>query len=94
MLPFIAQGAAMAIEDAAVLSRCLGECPTDVALALRRYAATRKPRVARVRRAARQAGWIYHLGGTMALARNATMRALGGPRLLGRQDWIYDFRVD
>ena len=84
----------MAIEDAAVLSRCLAASPTDITRALKHYAARRKPRVAQVRRAARQNGWIYHLDGVMAVARNATMRTLGGARLMARQDWIYDFRVD
>jgi salicylate hydroxylase len=94
MLPFVAQGAAMAIEDAAVLSQCLAQEPSDVAAALLHYAARRRPRVARLRRAAQQAGRIYHLGGAFALARNATMRALGGERLLSRQDWIYDWRAE
>jgi len=94
MLPFAAQGAAMAIEDAAVLSRCLAASPADITQALKHYAAQRKPRVAQVRRAAQQNGWIYHLDGLMALARNATMRTLGGARLMSRQDWIYDFRVN
>jgi salicylate hydroxylase len=94
MLPFVAQGAAMAIEDAAVLSQCLAQEPSDVTAALLHYAARRRPRVARLRRAAQQAGRIYHLGGALALARNATMRALGGQRLLSRQDWIYDWRAE
>jgi salicylate hydroxylase len=93
MLPFVAQGAAMAIEDAAVLSRCLAESPDDVPHALAHYAAARRPRIGRVRRAARQSGRIYHLTGPVALARNMVMRTLGGRRLLSRQDWIYDWRA-
>jgi salicylate hydroxylase len=93
MLPFVAQGAAMAIEDASVLSHCLAESPTNIPEALRRYAAKRKPRVNRVRRAAESVGRIYHLRGLPGLARNTTMRLLGGKRLLSRQDWIYDWRA-
>ena len=93
MLPFVAQGAAMAIEDAAVLSFCLGQEPADMAAALVHYAAKRRPRIARLRRAAQQTGRIYHLGGLVGFARNTTMRMLGGPRLLSRQDWIYDWRA-
>jgi 6-hydroxynicotinate 3-monooxygenase len=49
MLPFMAQGAGMAIEDAVVLSRCLDGVDTDgVESALRRYAAARKPRTSAV----------------------------------------------
>ncbi|MCX5578462.1 FAD-dependent monooxygenase [Kaistia terrae] len=90
MLPFLAQGAAMAIEDADVLARELANAP--VAEALQRYQALRRPRVNRVWKTARQAGQIYHLGGAMAVARDMTMTALGGQRLLGRYDWIYGWK--
>jgi salicylate hydroxylase len=104
MLPFVAQGAGMAIEDAAVLAKCLGEshgkragqAAGDVAAvpaSLQRYAGQRKPRVTKVQRTARQSGQIYHLQGPMALARDLVMRNLGGARLLARNDWIYDWRV-
>ncbi len=93
MLPFAAQGAAMAIEDAAVLGQCLAQEPSDADAALVHYAAKRRARVARMRRAAQQNGRIYHMSGPMALARNATMRLLGGAKLMARQDWIYDWRA-
>jgi salicylate hydroxylase len=93
MLPFAAQGAAMAIEDAVVLSQCLAQESSDIDAALVHYAAKRRPRIARVRRAAQQNGTIYHMSGPMAFARNAAMRLLGGPRLMARQDWIYDWRA-
>jgi salicylate hydroxylase len=93
MLPFAAQGAAMAIEDAAVLAQCLAEDPDNVDAALVHYAAKRRPRIARLRRAAQQNGRIYHMSGPMAFARNSTMRLLGGARLMARQDWIYDWRA-
>jgi salicylate hydroxylase len=92
MLPFAAQGAGMAIEDAAVLASCLDGRSTDVAAALRRYADLRRPRVKRVQQTAEQNGRIYHLSGPLAAARNLAMRAMGGPRLLARQNWIYDWR--
>ena len=51
MLPFAAQGAGMAIEDAAVLAKCLGEAREEsraaIPPALKRYARLRRPRVAR-----------------------------------------------
>jgi salicylate hydroxylase len=96
MLPFAAQGAGMAIEDAAVLARCLGsagENAAGVAAALKRYVRMRRPRVARVQRAARQAGRIYHLMGPAASARDLAIRAMGAQRMLARQDWIYDWRA-
>jgi salicylate hydroxylase/6-hydroxynicotinate 3-monooxygenase len=49
MTPYMAQGAGTAIEDAAVLSRCLeGVDAGGVAAALRRYEASRKPRTSRI----------------------------------------------
>ena len=49
MLPFFAQGAAQAVEDAAVLADCLGNAdPTSTAQALQRYEEIRRPRATRV----------------------------------------------
>jgi salicylate hydroxylase len=97
MLPFAAQGAGMAIEDAAVLAKCLAESQDEsgpaVAAALKRYAHLRRSRVARVQRAARRNGMIYHLTGPMAYARDRAIKAMGASRILARQDWIYDWRA-
>jgi salicylate hydroxylase len=97
MLPFAAQGAGMAIEDAAVLAKCLGETQNQggptVPAALKRYARLRRPRVARVQRAARQAGRIYHLLGPLAAARDLVIKGMGAKRMLARQGWIYDWRA-
>lgn len=97
MLPFAAQGAAMAIEDAAVLAKCLGEAGGDnaagIPAALKRYASLRRSRVARVQRTARRNGMIYHLKGPMAYARDVAIKAMGPNRMLALQDWIYDWRL-
>ena len=97
MLPFAAQGAAMAVEDAAVLAKVLSQAPletaTQVGSALRRYEQLRRPRVMRVQRAARRAGHTYHLGGALALARDVTIRALGAKGVMARQSWIFDWQV-
>jgi salicylate hydroxylase len=97
MLPFAAQGAGMAIEDAAVLASALSEGPLEttagVSAALKRYAKLRRSRVARVQRVARSQGRIYHLTGPMALARDLTIKAIGPQRMLARQNWIYDWRL-
>ena len=97
MLPFAAQGAGMAIEDAAVLAKCLSESPADkiagIPATLKRYGRLRRGRVLRVQRAARQQGRIYHLTGPLALARDLAIKAMGPQRMLARQDWIYDWRV-
>ena len=97
MLPFAAQGAGMAIEDAAVLAKSLSEGAPDnaagVAAALKRYGRLRRGRIAKVRRAARRQGRIYHMTGPAAAARDFVIQALGPKRMLARQDWIFDWRV-
>jgi salicylate hydroxylase len=97
MLPFAAQGAGMAIEDAAVLAKCLGESQNEggptIAAAMQRYARLRRSRVTRIQRAARQSGRIYHLTGPAAYARDLVIKAMGAKRMLARQDWIYDWRA-
>jgi len=69
MTPYMAQGAAMAIEDAAVLSRCLqGVGPDGVEAALKRYERTRLERASRVQttsgrnswgKGATETDWVY-----------------------------------
>ena len=96
MLPFAAQGAGMAIEDAAVLARHLSleaaESTAGISAALTQYGRARQARVRRVQRTARQQGRIYHLSGPLAAARDLAIRALGPDRMLARQDWIYGWR--
>jgi len=59
MTPYMAQGAAMAIEDAAVLSRCLGGVERDgVANAFRRFEATRKERTELIQQTSRANKWL------------------------------------
>lgn len=93
MLPFLAQGAAMAIEDAAVLTDHLARQPDDPARAMRRYERSRRRRTARVQRAARSNGRVYHLTAGEAVARNLFLRLLGGKMLLRRYNWLYDWRT-
>lgn len=92
MVPFLAQGAAMAIEDAAILARRLAQQPDDVPAALRGYEQERRDRTARVTREARRNGQRYGLGGPLAAARNFVLARMGGERLLRRYDWIYDWK--
>jgi salicylate hydroxylase len=89
MLPFLAQGAAMAIEDAAVLASCLGRTPDDVASALRAYERVRIPRTTRTQRAARRNATAYHMGGAKSFVRALALRAMGGDRLIRHYDWLY-----
>jgi salicylate hydroxylase len=92
MLPFLAQGAAMAIEDAAVLAEQFARNPGRPETALRRYERQRGRRTARVQRAARSNGRVYHLKNVAAWLRNAGLRRRGGDGLLRRYDWLYGWR--
>jgi len=59
MTPYMAQGAATAMEDAAVLARCVAEAEGgDVAGAFRRYEAHRKPRTSRVQAISSANTWM------------------------------------
>jgi 6-hydroxynicotinate 3-monooxygenase len=59
MTPYMAQGAAMAMEDAAVLARCLEGVERDgIAAALQRFEATRKARTSRVQLSSRTNTWL------------------------------------
>ncbi len=74
MLPYLAQGAAMAIEDAAVLAACLAQAPDDTPAALRNYEAKRQKRTARAQIAARRNGTVYHMGGATSCGRSRSWR--------------------
>ncbi|MFC5069035.1 FAD-dependent monooxygenase [Flaviflagellibacter deserti] len=93
-LPHMAQGAAMAIEDAAVLANQLVRWPAEPKQAFTAYEKLRKPRVTAVQRTSRQNGQIYRMGGLMALARDTALRAMGPNRLMSRFDWVYGYRPD
>lgn len=93
-MPFLAQGAALAIEDAAVLARRLAASPENPASALRLYEADRRTRAAQVQKAARKNGNVYQYSGPDAAVRNIVMRTLGGQRLRNRYDWIYGWRPE
>jgi salicylate hydroxylase len=88
MLPYLAQGAGMAIEDAAALAEALGNSDADVLpQAFARYAEARWQRNARVQARAHRNGTIFHATGPVRLGRDMAMRTLGG--LLLDQPWLY-----
>ncbi len=95
-LPFMAQGANMALEDAWVLADCLaGQGALSARLA--RYQARRRDRVVRVVATASANAWKYHLGfGPLRGVAHLALR-LGGMvvpgRMLHRFDWIYGHDV-
>jgi len=94
MLPFMAQGAAMAIEDAAVLDRCLAE-PGEIETRLRAFEDTRWHRVEKVQTRSRLNGQLYHQRSKLGQAVFYMPLSLANtfaPGLLTRQlDWIYGY---
>jgi salicylate hydroxylase len=87
MRPYLAQGAGMAIEDAAELESALSMHDLEVPLRLRRYALNRWQRAARVQARSLRNGRIFHATGLMRWGRDLSMRLLG-ERLLD-QPWLY-----
>lgn len=87
-LPFMAQGACLALEDACVLARSFGH--DSVAGSLDAYASARSSRSRHVVEAASANARNFHLRGPMRLAAQMALTALG-PRLGRRYEWIYDF---
>ncbi len=87
--PFAAQGAAMAIEDAAALAQALDG--SDREAGLRRFDAARKERIAAVAKRGQLNRFAYHATGIFALGRN-TLFALRSPdSFLKDLDWLYGY---
>ncbi len=87
MRPYLAQGAGMAIEDAAELQRALAMHDLDVNMRLRRYALNRWQRNARVQSRSLRNGRIFHATGPLRWGRDLALRLLG-PRLMDLP-WLY-----
>jgi len=88
MLPFFAQGAGQAIEDAAALGRAFTQT-RDVREALTHYERARSARAEAIVLASRRQGTIYHMSGPLALARDITLRSLSASRFMAQVDWLY-----
>ncbi len=91
MLPYLAQGATMALEDAWVLASELDTAETPQR-GLMAYEARRAARVARVQRASARNGRIYHLGGRRRRAMHLALRTADTllPEIVARRfDWLY-----
>ena len=93
VLPFLAQGAALAIADAVTLAECVEACVTDPELAFFRYEALRRKRAARVQQLSARMGRIYHLGAVGRIARNAVLQRRRPAKLLSFFDWLYRAKI-
>lgn len=91
MLPYAAQGAAMAIEDAAVLAAHLDRA-SDLSDALRSYETERRPRIDKIRSRVGFHRFVYHLPFPLSLGRNAVLASRSAASLAGDLAWLYDWR--
>ncbi len=87
--PFAAQGAAMAIEDAAALAQALDD--SDREAGLKRFDAARKERIAAVAKRGELNRFAYHATGIFALGRNALFAMRSPDSFLGDLDWLYGY---
>lgn len=93
MVPYLAQGAGMAIEDASALAWALGESSRSesqglkIATQLKTYAQARWQRNAQVQARAIKNGQIFHATGLMRLGRDTALRLLGDTLL--DMPWLY-----
>lgn len=93
MTPFAAQGAAMAIEDAATLAAHIAGRPANLAEALASWEKTRKARIVRVARRGAVNHLAWHAAGPVALARNLLLKMRPPEKLAADLDWLYDWRA-
>ena len=87
MLPYLAQGAGMAIEDADTLAQCWVQAGLSVEQRLQAYAQARWQRVAKVQARARRNARLFHASGVLAWGRDAAMR-WGGAAVMD-MPWLY-----
>jgi len=93
VLPFLAQGGVLALEDAVVLAQCLSAAGVDIARGLGDYERRRRSRVRRVERASRLNGRMYHLNGVPALLRDRLLAAVPPERIMAGYDWLYGWTL-
>lgn len=89
MTPFAAQGAAMAIEDAATLAEAVAGSQDD---ALATWEAARRARIAKVVRRGALNRFAWHASGPIALARNLFLKSRSPEKLAADLDWLYGWQ--
>ncbi|WP_078706131.1 FAD-binding protein [Bartonella sp. WD16.2] len=90
-LPFAAQGAAMAIEDAATLAEVLSINDFSLTEAISLYEKIRKPRVTAIKKRGDFNKLVYHATGPLAIARNFMMKIRSSENIISGLDWLYTY---
>ena len=91
VVPFLAQGAAQAIEDAASLGSMFGENSLNFGGALRSFQEERYKRTTRIQKKSLNMASIYHMGGFARTARNFGLGLIPSTALASQYDWIYKY---
>lgn len=90
MLPFMAQGAAQAIEDAAALAACLQTSNLEIAAALNLYERARRPHTTRIQRLSWENNYSYHLAdGPAQRKRDSALADGNGAMRLESLAWVF-----
>ncbi|TPI33843.1 FAD-binding protein [Mesorhizobium sp. B3-2-1] len=92
MTPFAAQGAAMAIEDAATLATLIADFPGGLTQSLTIWENLRRPRIEKVLKRGALNRLAWHARGPVALARNLFLATRPGENLAVDLDWLYGWR--
>ena len=89
-LPYLAQGAAMALEDAALLQ---GELKSNAKTAFENLSTKRLFRTRKLHQSSMRAGQIYHSSGATALLRNAALTLAPAALIQKQLNWIYSYKI-
>ncbi|KAA3448318.1 salicylate hydroxylase [Mesorhizobium sp. SARCC-RB16n] len=92
MTPFAAQGAAMAIEDAATLANLVADFPADLRQSFTIWENLRRPRIEKVLKRGALNRLAWHAWGPVAIARNVVLAMRSGEKLAADLDWLYGWR--
>jgi salicylate hydroxylase len=94
MLPFLAQGGGMAMEDGVILAHCVADNRGDVPAALARFEVVRKPRTSRVQLASRERAEQCQLSSPWSQFKRDTryrFDRMFRPKAMQRSEWVYDY---
>jgi salicylate hydroxylase len=89
MLQYLAQGAAMALEDAVCLAACVDQQEGNFEKAFLEYQKTRLVRASRVQVSARLMGMVFHASGVERMIRNDIYQGRPAERYYDALDWLF-----
>jgi 3-hydroxybenzoate 6-monooxygenase len=92
MLPHLAQGGVLALEDAVALADTLAAHSDEDAQAFLAFESKRRRRAGRVEAMSALNGRIYHLAPPLSWARDEVLRLMPGSWLMAGYDWLYGWR--